>query len=76
MGVILWAHPIRGELHIQHNTNRKVTTTTLPFYNELHRLHVHFVNMTRWTMHIGEANKQQSIGVEAENDALKHNTAL
>jgi len=27
-------------------------------------------------MHIGEANKQQSIGVEAENDALKHNTAL
>jgi len=34
MGVILRAHPVRGESHIQRNNNREVATT-FP-HNELH----------------------------------------
>jgi len=26
MSVILWAHPVREESHIQHNANREVAT--------------------------------------------------
>jgi len=36
-------HPVRGELHIQHNANVEAGTTSPPFYNELHRSHVLFV---------------------------------
>ena len=39
-GVVLHAHPIRGESHIQRNTTGEVATTSPPFYNEPHRSHV------------------------------------
>jgi len=43
--------------HIQRNANGEVATTSLPFYNELHRLHVLFVKaasgttVTSWSQH-------------------------
>jgi len=43
MGVVLRAHPVRGESHIQCNANREVATTSPPFYNEPPRSHVLFV---------------------------------
>jgi len=39
-GVILHAHPVRGESHNQRNTTGEVATTSPPFYNEPHRSHV------------------------------------
>ena len=39
MGVILRAHPVLGESHIQHNANGEVATTSPPFYNK-HDLHI------------------------------------
>jgi len=39
-GVILPAHPVRGESHNQHNTTGEAATTSPPFYNEPHRSHV------------------------------------
>jgi len=33
-GVILDAHPVRGESHNQRNTTGEVATTSSPFYNE------------------------------------------
>jgi len=38
-GVVLHAHPVRGESHNQCNTTGEVATTSPP-YNEPHRLHV------------------------------------
>jgi len=43
MGVILHAHPVRGEPRIQHNTSEVVATTSPPIRNEPHRLHILFV---------------------------------
>jgi len=34
MGVVLRAHPVRGESHIQRNASGEVATTSLPFYYE------------------------------------------
>jgi len=39
-GVVLHAHPVRGESHIQRTTTGEVATTSPPFYNEAHRSHV------------------------------------
>jgi len=39
-GVVLHAHPVRGEPHNQRNTTGEVATTSPPSYNELHRSHV------------------------------------
>ena len=39
-GVVLHAHPVRGESHNQRNTTGDVATTSPPFYNEPHRSHV------------------------------------
>ena len=39
-GVVLHAHPVRGESHNQNNTTGEVATTSPPFYNEPHRSHV------------------------------------
>jgi len=39
-GVILHAHPVRGESHNRRNTTGEIITTSLPFYNEPHRPHV------------------------------------
>ena len=40
-GVILHAHPFRGESYHQRNTTGEVVaTTSLPFYNEPHRSHI------------------------------------
>jgi len=39
-GVILHAHPIRGESDNQRNTTGEVATTFPPFYNEPHRWHI------------------------------------
>jgi len=56
-GVILHAHPIRGESHNQRNTNGEVATTSPPFYNEPHRSHVLCVKAelattsTSWSQH-------------------------
>jgi len=36
MGIVLYAHPVRGESHIQRNANEEVATTFPPFYNEPH----------------------------------------
>ena len=38
--LVLCAHPVRGESHNQHNATGEVATTSPPFYNEPHRLHV------------------------------------
>jgi len=57
MGVVLRAHPVRGESHIQRNANREVATTSSRFYNEPHRSHVLFVKtapgttFTFWSQH-------------------------
>jgi len=57
MGVILHAHPVCGESHIQRNTNWEVATTSPPFYNEPHQSHVLFVKVapgttfTSWSEH-------------------------
>jgi len=58
MGVILRAHPVRVESHLQNNTNGEVATTTPP-YNEPHRSHVLFAKakaapgttFTSWSQH-------------------------
>jgi len=56
-GVILHAHPVRGESHNQCNTTGEVATTSPPFYNEPHRLHVLCVKaelctiFTSWSQH-------------------------
>jgi len=39
-GVILHAHPVRGESHNQRNTTGEVATTSPSFYNEPQRSHV------------------------------------
>jgi len=39
-GVVLHAHPVRGESRNQRNTTGEVATTFPPFYNEPHRSHV------------------------------------
>jgi len=58
MGVILHAHPVRGESHIQRNANREVATTSPPFFNKPHRSHVLFVKsapgttFTSWSQHL------------------------
>jgi len=48
MCVVLNAHPVRSESHIQRNVNREVPTTIPPFYNEPQRSHVVFV----WSLHL------------------------
>jgi len=42
----IWAHPVRGESHIQRNDNREVSTTSYPFCNEPHRSHIFL-----WSLH-------------------------
>jgi len=39
-GVVLHAHPVRGESHNQCNTTGEVAITSPPFYNEPHRSHI------------------------------------
>jgi len=56
-GVILHAHPVRGEPHNQRNTTGEAATTSPPFYNEPHRSHVLGVKAqlgptsTSWSQH-------------------------
>jgi len=56
-GVVLRAHPVRGESHIQGNANGEVATTSPRFYNEPHPSHVLFVEaasgttFTSWSQH-------------------------
>jgi len=56
-GVALCAHPVRGESHLQCNTNKEVATTFPPFYNEPHRSRGLFVKaapgttFTPWPQH-------------------------
>ena len=56
-GVILHAHPVRGESHNQRNTTGEVATTSPPFYKEPHRSHVLCVKaelrttFTSWSQH-------------------------
>jgi len=56
-GVILHAHPVRGESHNQRNATGEVATTSPPFYNEPHRSHVLCVKVelgtttTSWSQH-------------------------
>jgi len=56
-GVILHAHPFRGESHNQRNTTGEVATTSPPFYNESNRSHVLCVKAelgttsTSWSQH-------------------------
>jgi len=57
VGVILHAHPVRGESQYQRNATGEVATTSPPFYNEPHRSHVLFVKaelgttFTSWSQH-------------------------
>ena len=48
-GVVLHAHPVRGESYNQRNTTGEVATTSSPFYNEPHRSHV--LLCEGWTPH-------------------------
>jgi len=56
-GVLLHAHPVRGESHNQRNTTGEVATTSPPFYNQPHRSHVLCVKaelcttFTSWSQH-------------------------
>jgi len=56
-GVVLHAHPVRGESHNQRNTTGGVATTSPPFYNEPHRSHIICVKVelrtifTSWSQH-------------------------
>jgi len=56
-GVILHAHPVRGESHNQRKTTGEFATTSPPFYNEPHRSHVLCVKaelgttFTSWSQH-------------------------
>jgi len=56
-GVVLHAHPVRGESHNQRNTTGEVATKSPPFYNELHRSHILCVKaelgttVTSWSQH-------------------------
>jgi len=57
MGVVLHAHAVRGESHMQRNTNGVVATTSPPVYNKPYQSHVIFVKVapgttfTLWTQH-------------------------
>jgi len=56
-GIILHAHPVRGESHNQRITTGEVATTSPPFYNEPQRSHVLCVKAelgttsTSWSQH-------------------------
>jgi len=56
-GVILNAHPVRGESHSQHNTTEEVATTSPRFYIEPRQSHVPCVKAelgkasTSWSQH-------------------------
>jgi len=68
-GVILHAHPVRGESHNQCNTTGEVVTTSPPFYNEPHRSHVLCVKAelgttsTFWSQHhfVGIGNPERYV---------------
>jgi len=68
-GVILHAHPVRGESPNQGNTTGEVATTSPPFYNEPHRLYVLCVKaelrttFTSWSQHHFDAigNPEQHV---------------
>ena len=54
--VVLCAHPVRGESHMQCNANRVVATTSPLFYNETHRSHILLkasqgTTFTSWSQH-------------------------
>jgi len=59
MGIVLRAHPVRGESHIQRNAKGEVATTSPPFLqlNEPQGLHVIFkkaapgTTFTSWSQH-------------------------
>jgi len=57
MGVILYAHPVLGESHIQCNAIREVAAPSLLFYYEPHWSHLPFVKsapgtaFTSWSQH-------------------------
>ena len=56
-GVVLHAHPVRGESYNQRNATGEVPTTSPPFHNEPHRSHVLCVKaelgttFTSWSQH-------------------------
>ena len=56
-GVVLHAHPVRGESHNQRNSTGEVATTSPLFYNEPRQLHVLCVKaelhttFTSWSQH-------------------------
>jgi len=55
--VVLHAHPVHGESHIQRNATEEVATTSPRFYNEPHQSHVLCVKaelsttFTSWSQH-------------------------
>jgi len=69
MGVVLRTHPVCGELHIQHNANGEIATTSPPFYNELHQSYVLSVRaapattFTSWAQHhfVAIGNPEQEV---------------
>ena len=87
MGVILRAHPVRGESHIQRNANREDATTCPPFYNEPHRSQVLSVKVapgatfTSWSQHhlaaIGKPEWQfRFVATSGVSDSTMINKAL
>ena len=56
-GVILPAHPVRGESHDERNATGEVATTSPPIYNKPHRSHILYVKaelrttFTSWSQH-------------------------
>jgi len=87
MGVILRAHPVRGESHIQRNANREVATLPIPTYCAcfnskvtlkylLILVHVHFVQMRFWLACYWQRCNQGCSGVGTRGKAFPQLFAL
>jgi len=74
---VLRAHPVRGESHNQRNATGKVATTSPPFFNEPHRLHVLCVKAeldttsTSWSQHhfVAIGNHEQHVHKTSHHDS-------
>ena len=83
-GVILYVHPVRGESHNQRYTTGEVATSSPPFYNEPHLLHVLCVKAelgttsTSWSQHHfvaiwnPESHNQSTHTIKSHNQSMNH----
>ena len=71
MGAILRAHPVRGESHIERNTNGEVVTTSPPFYNEPHQSHILFAKAAPGTTSTSSSQQHFAAIVKPERQMHK-----